>query len=276
MALTKEQVQQRLLSGQQWFYFTGAESLRVTSRNSGTGVSVTVTGRFLSVDSVAPSDVSMPHTPNTDRSEASSQMVMGEGWLQSLTVIVAGGTPLYGQTFVRVDVVRGSGASATVLATLLQGPVTAGDRLAWPGSTMAGALERPGAFRVVTGSNPAAGAETLETVPTGARWRLLTWRTTLLADATVANRVPVLHIDDGSLTIWNTAASSAQTAGTSISHTFGLPGTSSNQQGLSMLSTPMVPPIMRAGFRIRTQTSSLQAGDDWGAPVMYVEEWLEG
>ena len=34
--------------------------------------------------------------------------------------------------------------------------------------------------------------------------------------------------------------------------------------------------ILLAGHRIRTSTSSLQAGDDWGAPQLLVEEWLEG
>jgi hypothetical protein len=32
---------------------------------------------------------------------------------------------------------------------------------------------------------------------------------------------------------------------------------------------------LKAGWQIRTTTVNLQAGDNWGAPQLLVEEWLE-
>jgi hypothetical protein len=276
MPLTDQQIEQRLLAGREGFYFTGSEALRITSLNSVTGVTLTLVGRFLPCDQLKPVDVSKDHTPNTDRTAATSDLPMGEGWLQSLTVIASGGSTVIGATFVRVDVVRGSGGSATIVATLLQGFVTAAQRLAWPGSLLEHTIAGVGRLRVVSGSDPAAGAEISETVPTGARWRLLSWRASLVTDATVANRVMSLLIDDGSLTLWQSATPTAHTASLSVSYIFGLGATSANQQGVMLLSTPAAPLVLPAGYRIRTTTSNLQAGDNWGSPVMFVEEWLEG
>jgi hypothetical protein len=38
-----------------------------------------------------------------------------------------------------------------------------------------------------------------------------------------------------------------------------------------------IPPdiILSDGDRIRTQTTGIVAGDDWGAPQILVEEWIE-
>lgn len=276
MPITREQQEQRLLLGHEGFYFTGGESLRVTSLNSITGVTIAGHGRFLPVSELRPTDIAFSHTPATDRSSSSSDQVMGEGWLQSLTLIASGGSPVVGSTFVRVDVVRGGGASSTVLATLVQGFVTSGSRLAWPGSPLGNPIDGPGRLRTVQGSNPAAGAEFIETVPTGARWQVLTVRAALVTDATVANRVVTFMFDDGTIDHWRTATAANQTASSSTTYIYGLGATSVNQQGIIVMSAPASPLVLPAGYRIRSNTSNLQAGDDWGAPILMIQEWLEG
>ena len=38
---------------------------------------------------------------------------------------------------------------------------------------------------------------------------------------------------------------------------------------------PLPELILQGGDRIRTQTSGIQAGDNYSAPVLHLEEWIE-
>lgn len=276
MTLTPEQVRERRVSGISGFYFTGADAIRVTSYNTAAGAVVTASGRFLALERIEPADFHCPHTPNTDRTAASTEYALGEGWLQSVSVVASSGAPVLGQTFVRVDVIRGRGASASVVATLLQGFVTAGQRLAWPGSTLVDSLTGPGRIRSITGTDPAAGAEMSETVPAGARWRLLHLNITLLTDATVSNREVRVILDDGTAQYFESGATAVIAASSSVAITLWrgsfLPSLSSTVRGLNAPEYMM----LLAGHRIRTETSNLQAADNYAAPQLLVEEWLEG
>jgi hypothetical protein len=132
-----------------------------------------------------------------------------------------------------------------------------------------------GRIRVIVGTNPAAGVEVSETVPAGKRWRLVSFRVALTTSGTVANRFPALTLDDGTNTFSTTSAHAAQTATLTIGWTFGDFGTG---QGTILANNPQVEPlpcnaILLPGYRIRTVTLALDAGDDYGAPVYCVEEW---
>jgi hypothetical protein len=67
-------------------------------------------------------------------------------------------------------------------------------------------------LRLITGTDPAANVEISETVPTGARWKLRSFRFAFVADANVANRTIVLTIDDGATTLFETSSAVAVTA----------------------------------------------------------------
>jgi len=190
--------------------------------------------------------------------------------------VVVTGAPLYGQTWIRVDVVRGLTGAVEPLATLMQGCITATQKIAFPGSEMYSTLERPGAIRTITGTNPAANTEVLETVPTGARWRLLALTVRLVNDATVANRLPILILDDGLASMAWSAVTSAMTAGAQWQATWGTYGVTIAPTSLGSIAALPDGLVLLAGHRIRTNTLNFQAGDEYGAPQLTVEEWLEG
>lgn len=257
------------------FYMTGEDALQISGWNITTGVRLTVSGRFMGLDGRIQAfvhDVAL----TTDRVIASVVRSLGEGWLLNLT-LNSGGTPSpYGQTFARAQVVRGLSASGIVIGTLCAGYVTSVRPIAFPGGRVRGAVDGPGNIRSITGTNPAAGVEISETVPTGARWRLLVFKAALTTDATVANRGVRLIIDDGAATIFQGEPSELQTA------TQGLIWQAANgvQRATATLAVPTwafpVTMMLLAGYRIATSVNNLQAGDDWGAPQLLVEEWLEG
>lgn len=264
------------LIGTDALYVTDDDFLLVTSLNATASLRLTIGGRLLRRDgAVVP--LQEPHTANTDRTPATSVHKLAEGWLQSLSAI-ASTASVYGQTYLRVDLCRGSGAGArTVIGTLLQGLATSTQPLAWPGAPLATTQERPGAPRSITGTDPGAAAEISETVPTGARWQPLALSFTLLTDATVANREVAITFDDGAAIYFVQLPGAVQSAGGTRRYSYGI-GTAVVQGGLGAAdrTIPMPRLVMLAGHRIRSVTGNIQAGDNYSAPQLLVEEWLEG
>jgi hypothetical protein len=126
---------------------------------------------------------------------------------------------------------------------------------------------------VIVGTDPAAGGEILETVPAGAQWRLIAMRATLVTDVTVINRVVRLASDDGASSFVQIDVAYAQPQSTGIVYTFA----DFSLRGIGAVDTVVCGfpgrAILGAGFRFRTATFNLQAGDNWSAPVYMVEEW---
>jgi hypothetical protein len=259
----------------QGVYVRDDDALLLTSLNAASSVALAVGGRIVDrTGRLIP--FSQSHTPNTDRTAATTAIALGEGWLQQVSVGVASGTPLYGQTFVRLDITRGGGAGRTVLGTLIEGFVTSTVRQAWPGAVLHGPLERSGALRRVTGTDPAANTEISETVPTGARWRPLSMRFPFVTDANVANREVAVTFDDGTTVYYEAHSGVNQAASLTRQYTAAL----TNLRGAAATGTGILialPDIqLAAGHRIRTATTNRQATDNYGAPELLVEELLEG
>lgn len=141
-------------------------------------------------------------------------------------------------------------------------------------------LSGQGLIRTITGTDPAAGAELTETVPVNVRWKLKNINWTFVTDATVSTRTCRLIIDDGTSTIFNRFCKVNQTAGQTEAYQ-ALPmgyditaaeGTSSNQLFIILPGEEI---ILMQGARMRTITTNLQAGDNYAAPIITVEQWIE-
>lgn len=270
----EERLRLALKASTPWF-LSGSDALQVSSWNSLTGVTLTIAGRFRTLDG-QDSPFSFASVPATDRTIVSTLRALGDGWLLNVTVFVSAAAPITGQTFVRLQIVRGLASSGIVLGTLAAGYVTAVQPLAWPGSGVKSSLEGQGALRSITGTNPAAGVESTETVPAGARWRLLLYINDFVTDATVSNRLPRLVLDDGASPEWIADAAEVQALSVTRNHHAGAGSTRLvvvGSQGVWHLPVDL---RLLAAHRIRTLTTNLQAGDNWGAPQLLVEEWLEG
>lgn len=263
------------LAGDVGVWSTGEDFLRVTSFSADADTVVNLGIRFQNHDRQTPQVYGERHVPNTDRTAATSDFPLATGWLQGLTVTAGTGAPLRGQTFVRVDLMRGRGASATILQTLVQGYVSAQNRRAWPPAQLESALEGPGALRSIAGTNPAANTEISETVPTAARWRPLALSFELVTDATAANREVAIVIDDGTTTLFTSPSGFTQTASFTRRYSAAAAGaqTAPAQGTDRQILLPAL--VLPAGSRIRTVTTNLQAGDDYSAPQLLIEEHLE-
>ena len=256
------------------FYFTGEDHLRVTVFNGATGVILAVRGRFLR-DAGRVEVFDEKITPATDRTLSAANFPRGEGYLIDLEVFATAGTPRKGDCFVIVLVVRGLTGAVVALSKVTSGYVTDTTPLTWPSDPATMSPDGRGRIRVVTGADPAAGAEPSETVPTNARWRLLSWTATLVTAVAVANREPELVFDDGANVFMRAPSGQNQLA--SLTRIYSVyPFANRFTIATDPTITIPIPDVyLMGGFRVRTITGGLQAADDWGAPQMLIEEWIE-
>jgi hypothetical protein len=265
----------RLLPSPSQFFLTGEDKLRVVSANSLAGVSLKVQWRAATpAGDVVPS--SQDHTPNSDRTVKRQDYELGSGSLLNVTVFASAGAPLTGQTFVIVQLVRGDGAAAIVLGTLLAGYVTAVQALGFPGSPITPSVAGEPYVRAVTGTTPAASASSFETVPTGARWEVMQYQFLLSTSAVAANRTPFLgfNVPGGVNAPMITGASIAAGAFVTAMFAPNLPFLSN--AALQLFEAPMVQrAILPGGSQLQASALNLQLGDQIGAPLYMVREWLE-
>lgn len=255
-------------------YVTQDDRLLVRAWNSVASVAVVVRARILMPDGqVVPTAVTV--RPSTDRVVSQGAVDLTEGFLLSLLILVEGAAPRRGQTFVTVALARGGALAADPAQLLAADYVAEGAPIGWPGADPIAPTEGPGLVRAVAGTDPAAGVEVSETVPTNARWTLYAVRFPLVTDATVANRRVHLLVDDGTNTLYEAAAPDVQAASltrnyNAANHGFAPAATVSELY----LNLPVPLPLLQ-GWRVRTATDSLQAGDNFGVPRLTVEEWIE-
>ena len=255
------------------FYVTGEDELQLTSFASD-DAGLAIEGRFLNLKGeLVP--FAFSQTPFTDRTIRQTTFPLGEGWLINVSVRASSSSPDSRSVWAALNIVRGLTGVQQPLGALTSGYVTENEWLIWPGGQQRDMLEGQVNLRSITGTNPAAGVNITETVPVGARWRLLSCRFVLVTDATVASRTVTLTIDDG-VTVYFAASSTAnqaasQTGDYTASATGFAGGTAAN-----FFAIPLPPNLLLlAGHRINTTTQLFQAGDNYGAPQLAFEEWLE-
>lgn len=264
-------------------YLTGEDGLRLTAFNSAAGVSLALRGRFLPV-STAPDEqdpvigaFNQELVPTTNRAASTRTETLGEGWLLDWSVVVIAGTPLIGQCYAMVEIVRGAKGAQLALSVLGSGYVTANKRIGGPNISAMDFLDGGGALRSITGAVPGAGAEISETVPTGARWEFLAAFFTFTTAVAVANRTPRIQIDDGALVYYSASSQGTQAASLTVGYAVGqgLPFQAIGADARSVLAIP-VNLKMAAAHRWRTLTGLIQAADQYSAIQYLVREWTEG
>jgi len=147
----------------------------------------------------------------------------------------------------------------------------------WSGSNE-GSLEGQGKLRSVLGTDPAVNTNISEVVPTGARWRLKAIKISLTTSGTVANRETLLELTDSSgNAFWTIASGLTQTGGQGSNLNFAELGAQSFQGAQSSQRVAPIPTAntLLAGWKITTNNVSLNAGDDYAAPRMMIEDWIE-
>lgn len=256
------------------FYIQNDDRLYVAAYSSASSLRVRFSGYFLSANGEV-RQYAVDLAPTNDRAVTSALQSIGEGFILSCIAHLLSGNANRGQCYVRARIQRGTGATIVPIVQLLGGYLSDEFSPSFPYGRIEGPLEGSGYIRQVTGTNPAAGAGADETVPTGARWNLLNFAVAYTTDATVANRYFILDVS--SPTEWQIGIISilAQTAGTTryIWLAIGTDRVFEVNTAYQSLPLPIVP--LTAGWRLSAYATNGVAGDDFGAPLYTVEEWIE-
>lgn len=214
-------------------------------------------------------------TLTNQRVPVSVQRALSEGYLLSLAAIASpGGATGRGQTFARAAIVRSGTQFASIRQVLLSDYVIANHPAGWPGGRVLAPEEGPG-FRISRQqANPAAGADWVFTCQANQRFNLVSLSAVLTASATVANRQVELIVDDSVDILWRTSATANVTAGQVV--TFSACPVNTSAGVITTDQTLVYPPglILAPTWRIRTLTTGIQAGDQWSAIFLNLEEQL--
>ncbi len=210
-----------------------------------------------------------------DRTTQTQVFDVAEGYLLGVAVQALPAPVLHGAIYVEVGIAHETVPLLAVYQVLVSGYVSDGDALGWPYGRPVSPLDGIANLRAFAGTNPAAGAEVNEAVPANASWLIWSLRVPFQASGAAANRRTHVVIDDGANILADWAAADLVTAGQLRNINASADGFARATQD-SEIYVPIPPALfLRAGMRIRTVTTALDVGDDYGIPRLLLQEYLE-
>jgi hypothetical protein len=248
------------------------ESLFVNLASNVSGQFVQVTYRYLTPQNeIKQGQVTIG--PTVAGSVLSQFVPFAEGWLISMaircTTAVANGQ----WTFAQLLQSATSNNSNSLHGLIWEGYVPLNTSTGWPGLPPKEITDGAGTLRSITGTTPGAGVEISETVPNFRRWTLVGLTIFLTSSAAAGNRNIAVVIDDGVNVLFQSQCLFNQIASTVPGYSAPIAqGSQPILAGPQSINLPLPYP-MKAGFRLRTQTAGLLAGDQFTAPHYLVNEW---
>lgn len=214
-------------------------------------------------------------SPTSDRAVTATTQHFGAGFLLSCVASLASGNANRGQCYVRTQIQRSAGTPAIKLHNVVGGYLSDDYSPSFPYGKIEGPLEGSGAIRGITGTDPAAGDLAGETVPTGARWRIRSIQGSLATSGVAGNRFVTCDLWTGSAWTSSVIATQAQVASTTRTYLFGLWQDRAYEATMAIYTAPLIDLILPAGGFFLLYAPASDIGDNWEAPRLQVEEWLE-
>ncbi len=212
--------------------------------------------------------------PASNRTVTSYQESLAEGFLLSVSCKAAQAITR-GQTFARVfltDPALGGGQPSYML---MADYVTNTMAPAHPGGRCLAPSEGPGNVYAFVGPTPAAGSDIFFQQPVNTRWRVMSFLADLATSAVIANRQITVGVMSFAQRIWRAAAMQPVLALTIAE--FSAAAIPPTQSPVAGVVTAAIPPdlVLIYGGGFTTITANLDIGDQWSAPHVLVEEWLD-
>jgi hypothetical protein len=256
-------------------FVDGNYRLRFNVWCSVAGVTIALRSRFLRSEDGKIVDSADQLTPTSDRVLTTSAVTLGVGFPLNVEVFALAGTPSIGQCFVQVQMVRGDGPAATKVATILQGYVTSTMALSWPGSPIVNSLDGQGcvvSYRQVA----APGGDLQFSVPTGARWVVISFHGNLTTSGAIPTRRVSLQYTDLVQAYVQSPIAAAQAGSTAFDYTWMTGYGQQITDGVNRVGASLpTPSPMLAGYQIGTATVNLDAADHWTLLDLAVQEWID-
>jgi hypothetical protein len=256
-------------------YIADDAFLRVSVRNLGAGVSLTVHTRVLrSEDGIitASEDVIVPASSGAQQF---TFINLTEGFLLSASITSDTGVTLRGQTFVTLELCHGNTVSPHRDQTLIQDYTATGYTASWPGGLLRLATEGPGVINASTVGNPGAGNELTFGMVANSRSSLRTMRMTFTTSAAVGNRLPTFLIIRGGSTIYSVTVAAAIVASTAAIIQLNSAVVAPRVDGL--VHTLPIPSnlILNGPPQVNSSTAGLDPADAYTSINAISESWVD-
>lgn len=234
---------------------------------------ITLSGRLLHADGqIRPFSFEASSTASSIGIETFD---LAEGFLLGVAASMNQANVRQGVVWCEIGILRGRQADAQIGQVLASGHLGSDVAIGWPSARARRPDEGPGAIRDGQGSDPAAGSEASIATTSNHQMRYSTFRVELVTDGTAANRLVALEIVSGAVVLWRSEAHDAQTASQTRNYNWSLDGAFAAAAINSEYHGRIPQMRLRGGMTIRTVTTNLQAGDNFGAPAFHRMEWLE-
>ena len=204
---------------------------------------------------------------------------LAEGFLLSVALRTQDSTMKRGRVFGLIALIRQTSPVTTLQLELTRGYVSVFSPVAWPAIPPDFPTGRPGSIQNIPVSNPAAGADWTQAVPSLARWRILSVKATLTTSAAAANRCAQLALGVPGSLVYVAVPAVLQAASLTYIYNFGAGVTTLLATvGATTLSVITAIPVdfwLQNGASIASATQNIQAADQWSGIQIQVEESLD-
>ncbi len=207
---------------------------------------------------------------------ASSRFDLQEGFLLGLVASATFDTILRGELYIALALIRGGSGQVSATHQLSSGYLELGKGVTWPPGSIESPVSGRGIMRAVTGNDPAAGAEIEIGVDALVLWRFAGIRLTLTTSGVAANRRVRLVLNRDGLAQTVIPSPHVQTAGTTVNYSIAPFGFDADIRGSEVMMALPFDTYLGENDTILTSTDNLDAGDNWSAPELSVEQWLQG
>lgn len=214
-------------------------------------------------------------TGNFIREPVMRTFPVAEGFLLGLAITPTSLAIRRGEIYVTVGVTRGGDVESTITQILFAGYIEGVKSPSWPQGGIASSTDGQGNLFRRLEADPAAGSEVSVAVPANVRWRIISLSFQLVTAAGGAARGVHIQIFKSGSVVAVIPATENQPASATWRYTAGdIPlfrGGTTTQKVIGLPAHL----LLEEADEIRTLTGNLAAGDDFGQPVLYVEEWMQ-
>lgn len=254
-------------------YLAPEDQMRVNLWTPTTGLVVNINIRYLDEDGrVKPQRTTLRPAGTSLREQFVIEVP--ECFLLSCEVNVESEAIQSGELYCVVDVFRGAAADRLSHGHLIQSEVTTFFHPCWPWSPHRGHEDHKGRLFRAVEANPVAGATIVFSVPLGRRRRIRTLRVSLTTDATVANRLMRLFInDDNGDLVTRVTANVVQPASLTLGYDFAPALTSASALAGNFVNVALPDVVLPEGWAVVVDPAFFQAGDALTNFTALVEDW---
>lgn len=256
-------------------YIDVNDQLVITFLANGGSNLVTVNVRVLTLDGkVVPFKFQIPTQPGIV--SVTSRFQLAEGFLLSATAQYSQGFRAGNWCYVELALSRAGFTGADKYIPLWEGYAHFSVSYGYPGTPSVRSMDGQGVIRNFAVGAPAAGADIVVAVPTNTRWRVISFRATLVTSAAAGNRLVSITADDGASVFFESVSNFTQITG--ITNTYNAFDSAPYQNVPFNLRTqqPLASQLfLGPGFRLSTSTNGILAGDQWSASFVEVQEWAD-